>query len=661
MLTALLLVDLVALVGGKLHTLVPGAAPVEATVLVDGDRIRAVGVNLSIPAQARTVDARGLHIVPGLIDGFGYHDPEHDTLYVAAGVTTLRDHGNEMGRIFGSRDRAERDRVQGPLLSIAGGVLDGKPPATAAAVVVTSEVEAKEAVHHLWEEKIDFVAVHGGIGEEAWRGACAMAAEKGLAVWGPLRPKQALADALAGGQRGFVFLDALLPADRTWSEVALAELEPGLRALQSSGAALVPALRGYARLVEDEGEAAPALALVGPQYETVWISDLLGRRNAWTPELRAAASVAVGKQRSALLLAQRTGVRLVPGSGAPHPWLEPGAGLVRELMEWQAAGIPAATCLDAVTRGAAATLGLADRGTLEPGKLADLVLVRGDPSADIGALGQVDAVVLRGALLSRADLDLRLQSLAASHAKRKAEASAPIAVDPPKIPEGELLLTCRYETVAATGRVAAERIAVVRELDGVITLCGRRRILPSGGNTGTEVEARQRLAKGLLDSFEVKVRNTGHELVVRGQKVAGQWRVERRLDGAFIDIQNARESIGAIDCDSATTFLAIAATRSPGPLPVVRFDEGLQLEVVRWELALDEDGDHALKTPSGLKFAGFMENGAAKAIFEQVGQAQVQTTLQELDMHGTAGLPLPADKLEKMKRAAAAAPKDGSK
>lgn len=661
MLTALLLLDLVALVGGKVHTLVPGSAPLEATILVDGDRIRAVGSDVAIPSDARTIDARGLHIVPGLIDGFGYHDPEHDALYVAAGVTTLRDHGNELGRIFGSRDRAERDRVQGPLLSIAGGVLDGKPPATAAAVVVTNEVEAKEAVHHLWEEKIDFVAIHGGIGDEAWRGACAMAAEKGLTVWGPLRPKQALADALAGGQRGFVFLDTLLPAGRAWTEVELAELEPGLRALQSGGAALVPALRGYSRLVEDEGESAPELAQVGPQYESVWLADLLSRRNSWTAEMRAAAGVAIGKQRSALLLAHRTGVRLVPGSGAPHPWLAPGAGLVRELLEWQAAGIPAAECLDAATRGAASALALSDRGTIEPGKLADLVLVRGDPAADIGALGQVDSVLLRGALLSRADLDLRLQALAAANAKRKAEASAPIAVDPPKVPEGELLLTCRYETVAATGRVAAERIAVVRELDGVLTLCGRRRILPSGGNTGTEVEARQRIAKGQLDSFEVKVRNTGHELVVRGQKVAGQWRVERRLDGAFIDIQNARESLGAIDCDSATTYLAIAATRGAGPFPVVRFDEGLQLEVVRWELALDEDGDHALKTPTGLKFAGFMENGAAKAIFEQVGQAQVQTTLQEFDVHGTAGLPLPADKLEKMKRAAQAAPKDGSK
>ncbi|MBM3991123.1 MAG: amidohydrolase family protein [Planctomycetes bacterium] len=661
MLIAPLLLDLVAIVGGKVHTLVPLAAPLEATILVEGDRIRTVDARVAIPAEARQIDARGLHVIPGLIDGFGYHDPEHDALYVAAGVTTLRDHGNELGRIFGSRDRAERDRVQGPLLSIAGGVLDGKPPSTAAAVVVTSEVEAKEAVHHLWEEKIDFVAVHGGIGESAWRGACAMAAEKGLAVWGPLRPKQALADALSGGQKGFVFLDALLPAGRSWHEVELAELEPGLRALRGGGAALVPALRGYARLVEDEGASASELARLGPQYQTVWLADLEGRRSAWTTELRAAANVAIGKQRSALLLAQRTGVPLVPGSGAPHPWLAPGSGLVRELLEWQAAGIPASACLDAATRGAATTLGLGDRGSIEPGKLADLVLVRGDPSADIGALAQVEAVVLRGTPLTRADLDLRLEALSVANAKRKAEASAPIAVDPPKVPEGELLLTCRYETVAASGRVAAERIAVVRELDGVITLCGRRRILPSGGNTGTEVEARQRLAKGALDSFEIKVRNTGHELVVRAQRVAGQWRVERRLDGAFIDIQNARESIGAIDCDSATTYLAIAATRGAGAFPVVRFDEGLQLEVVRWELALDEDGDHAIKTPTGVKFAGFMEQGAAKAIFEQVGQVQVQTTLLEFDLHGTAGLPLPADKLERMKRAAQTEPKDGKK
>jgi hypothetical protein len=662
MLATLLFVDLLALVGGKVHTLVPGSVPSEVTVLIEDDRIRAVGADVVIPPEARRVEARGLHVIPGLIDGFGYHDPDHDALYVAAGVTTLRDHGNELGRIFSVRERAERDRVQGPWISIAGGVLDGKPPATAAAVVVEGEVAAKEAVHHLWEEKIDFVAFHSGVNDEAWRGMCAMAAEKGLAVWGPRRASQSLGEALDGGQDGFLFLDALLPKGRTWGDVELAELEPALALLAQRGAALVPGLRGYSSALEDDGENAPVLALVGPQYESVWIGDLLQRRSALTPQARSAAGSVIGKQRSALALAQRAGVRLVPGSGAPHPWLAPGAGLVRELGEWQAAGVPAAACLDAATRGAADALGLArERGTIEVGKLADIVLLRADATADIQALGEVESVVLRGKLLTRADLDTRLDALRRENARKKALASAPIEVESPKVPEGDVLLTCRYETIAATGRVAAERIAVVRELDGVLTLCGRRKSLPSGGSPGSEVETRQRIAKGALDSFEVKVKNSGHELVVRGQRVAGQWRVERRFDGAFVDIQNARESIAAIDCDSATTYLAIAATRAAGPFPVVRFDEGLQLEVVRWDLALDEDGDHALKTPTGLKFAGYMENGAAKAIFEQIGAAQIQTTLQEFDVHGGAGLPLPADKLERMKKAAAAPKKDGSK
>ena len=87
---ALLAFDLVAVVGGKVHTLVPGSKPAEMTVLIDDDRIRAVGADVAIPAGAKRIDAHGLHIVPGLIDGFGYHDPEHDPLYLAAGIAVLR-------------------------------------------------------------------------------------------------------------------------------------------------------------------------------------------------------------------------------------------------------------------------------------------------------------------------------------------------------------------------------------------------------------------------------------------------------------------------------------------------------------------------------------------------------------------------------------------
>lgn len=643
--------EVLAIVGGKVHTLVPGAPALEAVIVVDGDRIREIGPNVRAPADARVVDARGLHVIPGLIDGFAYHDPAHDLLYTRAGVALVRDHGNELGRIFASRERADRDERLGPLLSIAGGVIDGVPPATNAAILVRTAEETSEAFTHLYEQKIDFSSFHASLTPECFRALCRAAAEKGLAVWGPRLNAVPLESALESGQRGFVFLDALLPAGRTWSEASVAEFEPNAKRLISAGGALVPMLRGYARMLEDQGDAAPELAWVGSQYESMWRAELALRREQLPQAQRGAAGAMLGKQRAVLRTLHELGVALVPGSGAPHPWLVPGEALVRELIEWQNVGIPPAACLEYATRGAAKTLGLAEtRGTLEAGKLADLVLLRRDPTTDLNHLFDVEGIVLRGKLLERATLETKANELRAALATEKAVAQAPLEVPALALPEGSVLLSGRVETVGSTGRIAAERFAVVRELDETVTLCGVRRILASAGNAEALVEVRQRTKKDALTSFEVKVRNSGHEFVARGSQVGGQWRVERRFDGAFVDIQAARESIVAIDCDSVTTYLLLGHTRSPGQFPIVRMEEGLQLEVVRWDLALDDDGDHTFKTPGGLKLVGFEEYGAIQAVVEQVGSGGVQTTLMEVDLHGGPGYPLPAGKLELKRR-----------
>jgi hypothetical protein len=141
-------------------------------------------------------------------------------------------------------------------------------------------------------------------------------------------------------------------------------------------------------------------------------------------------------------------------------------------------------------------------------------------------------------------------------------------------------------------------------------------------------------------------------MVVRGEFVAGQLRVERRKDGSFIDTRAAVERIVAVDVGSVTTMMLLANTRGAGVMPVLRFDEGLELEVVRWELALDDDGDHKFRTPQGLRWAGFNENGSLKVEAERQGAGMVQTNSVEIDAHGGPGLPLPEDKLALMRKAA---------
>jgi hypothetical protein len=96
----------------------------------------------------------------------------------------------------------------------------------------------------------------------------------------------------------------------------------------------------------------------------------------------------------------RAGVRLVPGTDAPA-----GFALHRELELWVEAGIPAAATLQAATLGSARVVGRqADLGSIAAGKLADLVLVPGDPTRDIGSLRAIETVVKGGALFDAAAL-----------------------------------------------------------------------------------------------------------------------------------------------------------------------------------------------------------------------------------------------------------------
>ncbi|HVS18772.1 MAG TPA: hypothetical protein VMT18_09250, partial [Planctomycetota bacterium] len=147
-----------------------------------------------------------------------------------------------------------------------------------------------------------------------------------------------------------------------------------------------------------------------------------------------------------------------------------------------------------------------------------------------------------------------------------------------------------------------------------------------------------------------------------GVLVGSQMRVERRLDGAFIDNQAAREALVAIDVSSVSTLLLLAHVGRPGALPILRFDEALELEVVRWDLKLEEDGDHALRTPQGYKLASFDERGALRAALEVSGAAQTTLVSTEIDALGGPGLPLSEDKLALVRAAraaeAAAATKD---
>ncbi len=644
--------ELVALVGGQVHTLQSGAAPASLAVVVEEGVIKSVCPLAEVPPKARRIDVTGKHIVPGYIDTLAYHDSEHDRLYTLAGVAVICDHGNDLAQVLSVLDAKLRSASMGPEIVTAGALLDGEPPATNAALVLKTVEDAHEAVEHLGELGVRFFATHAQLEPEVWRALLAETRKVSGRIFGPRPAKLDLAEVLAEKPTGLVTLDALLPKGKRWSDVSVDEFAEIAKQVAESGVWVIPTLSALSKDLDATDPKSADLDSLGPNYTSFWSNELAQRLAKRDDTLRRSQEAALVKARALFAALRAAGAKLAPGSGAPHPWLMPGEGLHRELAQWAAAGATPAECLAACTRDAAECFNIADAGTIEAGKAANLVVLRSDPRASVAALGDIDAIVRRGTYLDGERLDQIRGELRQWVTAAKEQFDQPIAVDAPATPEGKLLISGHTETISAAGRLAAERWAVVREVDGTLTFCGQRRAPGGVGRPEILINVRQRVRKNKLDSFELRAKAQGRELVVKGLREGEQWRVERRLDGGFIDLQAAREELAAIDCDSVTTPMLLAMTAKPGPLAIVRFHEGLELEVVRWDLAINEAGDHGFRTPTGLKRCAFDVSGAVRVLVDQIGSGQAQTTLLEFDTHGGTGLDLPKETADKLRATA---------
>jgi imidazolonepropionase-like amidohydrolase len=131
-------------------------------------------------------------------------------------------------------------------------------------------------------------------------------------------------------------------------------------------------------------------------------------------DLAGAARAGVEKRRAFIQMCHRAGVRIIAGTDGPGIGsLAPGFGIHRELELLVTAGLTPLDALRAGTFDAALALGdERNLGSIDEGKLADIVVVRGDPRLNIVYASRVEAVVLRGRLFDRATLDSLLAQTA---------------------------------------------------------------------------------------------------------------------------------------------------------------------------------------------------------------------------------------------------------
>jgi len=635
--------------GGIVHSMVAGEAPRRTDVWIEDGRIRALGAAPWSGNDHRVLDVSGKHLVPGLIDALVNFDPAHDPFYLAAGVTVVRDLGGDRAMLLRERLDEARERGPGPFLLTAGAPLDGDPPASAQAVVLRN-VDAVEAfLPLLLEETVDFVTVLPGLSEEVLARVVPLAHERRRTVFGARPPGLSLARAVELGFDGFHGLDALLPPGKAWHTLGEGELDGAVAELARARRALVPLLNASGVRLENQ-EQSPLLGLLGtlaPSYESWWRAELAQRLEYLTPERRAPGLELFQLQRRALVKLHDAGGVLVPGSGAPQPWLYPGVALHRELAAWVEAGLPPASVLAMATRGAAEALGLTgQRGTLVPGAFADVLVLDDDPEQDLAHLATLSQLVVRGRVLARSELEARVEAAVAYQRGVRAELARPLEVAPP--PQGEqgtVVLEGTVESESFGVRLSSERYRVV-VLGPETTLYTGRVVYPKSGTSAPrELTIEQFVEQGLLAQVHVTLVENGQTLVHDGLWTAGTWRTRTTLDGRTVATPPALpEQPVCVEAGSVTSLLILAQAPLDDSLPVVQLHPGFDPEAVNWRTELDDKGDHQVRTNVGFRAFRLEPSGALEFALHKLGAGLLRTQKLSSSTFGGAGWPLPAAK-----------------
>ncbi len=653
MLSTLPLLEKVALVGGLLHTMVPGAAPVAGTILIDHGLIEAIGPDVALPAGTTPINIAGKHVVPGLIDGMVSFDPDHDRLYLSCGVTLVRETGGDLTQMLAERDYQARDRNPGPALWIAGAVLDGAQPATRSAVVMTTREEAVDKASRMLDPEtgcVDYFAVHLGLPEAAWKAVIDFGHKQQTPrqVWGPLPRGITLEQALAAGQDGLFHLDALLPAGKQWGSVTSEELAAVAKRVGESHMAVTPTLALYASRLRPPAEHPPELKYLGPIQVAQWQLDLAQRRALFTDPAKPGLleqNLAELKTRTALVKAlHENHVALVPGScSGLAPWLLPGEALIDELCLWAGSvGMNPSEVLMLATRGSAERIGvLAKHGTLEKDKWADLIVTNEDPEKDLKTLHEPAWVVVRGRTLSAAALEDLRGKLAKRQKELQALALKPLVLEPPSAPPGEPLLSGMVETRFQGQRISGERYVVSRMSDGALVYASHMLTFGSASTADTDCQSLQKIQNGRLVELDMTVSSPPRVVTLKGTLAGGTLNIERHLNGVFNDMPRIRESAAFLEYGSVLSDLILGQSVKPGEFGALFLQDFEFATSSTWDLRVDpETGQHLLRGPLGARVVEFGADGAVQKSVRESGRSELVTTLLE-DKPVKAGLPVP--------------------
>lgn len=419
------------------------------TVVVQGDRITAVGPDAAVPEGARVVDGSGRYLIPGLWDMHVHltYDARFTEamprLFLSYGITSVRDTGGLLDELLPVIDAMRAEGAVAPRVFFSGPLLDGEfvvydgDGRPEIGVPNPAPEEAGARVAELVEAGADFIKIYEMVTPEVFAAFVEAARERGLPIAShvplSMRASQAAPHVNSMEHLRNVELDCSADAEELLEarlEIldgheggAGAQLRSRLHTLQR-----LRAVDTYDQARCDEVLASmdstvqvPTLRLnsfgIQPPFRQPGWTDALDRAPASVTEEWGAATAAAlaGAEESDLTFAEwslflvgrmhRAGVPIGAGTDTPIGFAMPGYSLHDELSLLVRAGLSPLEALRSATLRPAEFLGLdAEMGRVAEGQRADLVLLADDPLVDIANTRAIEAVVSKGRMFTPEEL-----------------------------------------------------------------------------------------------------------------------------------------------------------------------------------------------------------------------------------------------------------------
>jgi imidazolonepropionase-like amidohydrolase len=394
--------DMLVISGARIFDSLEGKLTGPATVFSWKGRISAVYFDeVEIPEQANVIDGAGQVLMPSLWDMHGHVGIESFLNYVASGVSNVRDMANDPATISQLRDQVRSGAIIGPDV-YALGFIDKRGEFSAPTGMLADNLEQARGLIDWYAGRGFFgIKLYSSIEPEWVAPLAAYAHERDMVVMGHVPAYMNATQAIEAGYNEITHINMIM-----LNFLGAEELDPGEQggALDLSSKEVQEFI---AMMVERDVSHDPTISIFLNMFlnEPGKVSPIFrGIANHLPSSVRRDAIAGTGRNagkeetyaRSAekllelVKLLHESGVKLVPGTDN----MLPGFTLIRELMYYAEAGIPANEVLQLATIRSAENAGQAERlGSITVGKESHMHLVKGDPIRDLSALYRVTHIV----------------------------------------------------------------------------------------------------------------------------------------------------------------------------------------------------------------------------------------------------------------------------